>query len=110
MDPDLRCGNKPCGEFFPHRFYEDKRPVEVPYGDIKDIAFTVFGTKKCESPSGECPEFQRMHIDDAGQQWWWKTNEGEIRCSENHNCKEYYSEFKQRLSSLDSWLAENKKI
>lgn len=57
MNPDLRCGNNPCGEFVPRRFYEDKRPVEVPYGCIKSTVFTVLGTTKCESSSGLCIKF-----------------------------------------------------
>lgn len=102
MNSDLRCGNKPCGEFIPIRYYEDKSQIEVPYGYVKDAVFTVLGTTKCESPSGECPEFQRMHIDYTGQQWWWKTNEGKVRCFENSECKKYYRELEQRLSKTSS--------
>ena len=97
MSSDLRCGNKPCGEFTAHRFYLDTRPVEVPPGYRKNVVFTVLGTVKCDSNSKVCLEFQRLHIDYTGQQWWYKTTEGLVRCLEDRECKQYYKELAQCL-------------
>lgn len=92
MGPDLRCGNEPCGEFVPHRYFVEKNRTKVPYGCKKSTVFTVLGTTNCNDK--KCIEFQTLAYDYAGLPFWWRTqeNEGRVKCLENKECKDYYRE------------------
>lgn len=97
-------GNMPYGDFVPHRFYKTKRQpsaycAQYPFACTKNSVFTVLGTTKCDSPSGLCPEFQKMVITPYGDLFWRKINitDGEESCSKNEECQEFYNQFKQEL-------------
>ncbi|MBX9744453.1 MAG: hypothetical protein K2X08_04505 [Chlamydiales bacterium] len=94
---------KPFGNFEPLRYYEDKRPKEVPYGCVKSAVFTVVGM--VDRDTAPRLEFKKMIIDYVGNLTWrhMTAAEGEARCNESPECKSYYSFWKQSLEGHQRW-------